>query len=125
MTALSLAELTLGEGGAECPVCGRTDCRPDFEHLNRADYPFMPGGKDPMADKPWITAPHRIVDHELGRVVYGTGDRVPIADAIKYGLVDTGSPQAVADTPVENAPQPERAKRGRRTRHKPGPDEDR
>lgn len=41
-----------------------------------------------MADQEYVIAPHRIVDHDLGRVMYGTGDRVPMADAVKYGIVD-------------------------------------
>lgn len=75
-----------------------------------------------MAGKQYVIAPHRIVDHDLGRVMYGTGDRVPLADARKYGLIaDVSAPTL----PVENAPKPAGAKKGRRTRHHPGPAEDR
>lgn len=73
-----------------------------------------------MGNKNWILAPHRIVDHDLGRVMYGTGDKVPIGDAVKYGLIPA------TDAPPELVePAPEAAKRGRRTRHHPGPSEDR
>lgn len=77
-----------------------------------------------MADKPWIIAPHRIVDHERGRVMYGTGDRVPLADARKYGLLPPEDVPAAVPK-VENEPAPTGAKRGRRTRHHPAPAEDR
>lgn len=94
-----------------CAVCGG-DCQrfPDVAHLST--YPFLPGGRDPMADKDYVIAPHRIVDHELGRVMYGTGHRVPMADAVKYGLVDE---------PVEKAP----AKKAARPKGKRKPAEDR
>lgn len=110
----------LSEISAGCPVCGGGNCKafPDIQHL--ASYPFIPGGIDPMADKQWITAPHRIVDHTLGRVMYGTGDQVPIADAVKYGLLP---PSALAHG--DTAPEPIQAKRGRRTRHHPAPAENR
>lgn len=49
-----------------------------------------------MADKAFVIAPHRIVDHEIGRVMYGTGERVPLADAIRYGLVEPDAPQVEA-----------------------------
>lgn len=117
------ASLIDERGPQVCDVCGRPDCLQGDDHLNRAEYPFIPGGRDPMSDKAWVTAPHRIVDHELQRVVYGTGDRVPIEDAVKYGLVDA------PDEPVEpgdvEEPKPTQAKRGRRTRAKTGPTEDR
>lgn len=35
----------------------------------------------------YVIAPYAIADEELHRNVYGVGDRVPMADAIKYGLV--------------------------------------
>lgn len=35
----------------------------------------------------YVLAPYAIEDSELERIVYGAGDRVPMADAIKYGLV--------------------------------------
>lgn len=41
-----------------------------------------------MADEEYVITPERIVDHDLERVVYSPGARVPMADAIKYGLVD-------------------------------------
>jgi hypothetical protein len=109
-------------GGETCVVCGRTDCRtPATEHL--ASYPFIPGGGDPMAGKNFVIAPHRIVDHELERVMYGTGDRVPIADAVKYGLVPA------ADAPAVDVQPEQPRKRGRKapaeTRHHDAPSEDR
>lgn len=42
-----------------------------------------------------VIAPHRIVDHDLGRVMYGTGDRVPLDDAVKYGLIPSKKAAAV------------------------------
>lgn len=74
--------------GAACPVCQGGSCIgfPDTPH--NINYPFIGGGVDPMAQEPYIIAPHRIDDPELERAVYGVGDRVPIADAIKYGLID-------------------------------------
>lgn len=65
-----------------------------------------------MADKDFVIAPHRIVDSDLERIVYGPGERVPMADAIKYGLVDE---------PVEKAP----AKKAARPKGKRKPAEDR
>jgi hypothetical protein len=63
----------------------------------------------------YVVTPHAISDKALGRKVYGAGDRVPMADAIKYGLVDA---------PTEPAPdETAKSKRGRRAKH--GPDEDR
>lgn len=35
----------------------------------------------------YVIAPHAIADSDLQRNVYGAGDRVPIDDAVKYGLV--------------------------------------
>ena len=104
-------------------MCGRTDCHsPDFEQFNRADYPFLPGGGDPMGTRNWIIAPHRVVDEALGRVMYGTGQRVPIADAVKYGLIPaTDAPPEERE--VDPAPEPTNALRGRRTRHHEAPSE--
>lgn len=77
-----------------------------------------------MAGKDYVIAPHRIVDRERGRVMYGTGDRVPLADAVKYGLVAGVDDEAV-QPPPDAAPEPTNAKKGRRTRHHDGPTEDR
>lgn len=63
-----------------------------------------------MADQDHVIAPHRIVDHELERVVYSTGDKVPMGDAVKYGLID-------------KAPAKKAAKASKRARK--GPAEDR
>lgn len=37
--------------------------------------------------KDYVVTPERIVDTDLERVVYGPGAKVPMADAVKYGLV--------------------------------------
>lgn len=58
----------------------------------------------------YIIAPHRIIDEELQRVVYGTGQKVPMADAIKYGLVDGKAAKRVAAKKATKAPA--RGKRG-------------
>jgi len=71
-----------------------------------------------MAHEDYVIAPHRIVDPVLERIVYGTGERVPMADAIKYGLVDHNT-AAVAG---ENPPKAPKSKRGQRARK---PQEDR
>lgn len=65
-----------------------------------------------MAGKDYVIAPHRVVDTKLERVMYGTGERVPMADAIKYGLVDE---------PVQKAP----TKKAARPKGKRKPAEDR
>ena len=70
-----------------------------------------------MAGVDFVYAPHKIVDPVRERVVYGTGDRVPMADAIKYGLVD----HATAAVAGENPPKAPKPKRGQRAR-KPGED---
>ena len=70
-----------------------------------------------MAGEDYVIAPHKIVDPVIERVVYGTGDRVPMADAIKYGLVD----HATVAVGGENPPKALKAKRGQRAR-KPGED---
>lgn len=117
----ALASLIGGEAPGVCEVCGTQECRPP-PVLHRADYPFLPGGGDPMGNRNWIPAPHRIVDG--GRVVYGTGDQVPLHDAVKYGLIPATEVEAGPAAP-DAAPEPTAAKRGRRTRHHPAPAEDR
>ena len=59
-----------------------------------------------MADKDHVVTDERIVDEELGRVVYSPGDRVPMDDAVKYGLVK----KAPAKKAAKKAPA--RGKRG-------------
>lgn len=81
----ALALLGLSESAAICPVCGSPHCKPSPTFMHQHNYPFLPGGADPMASQRHVIAPHRIIDNE--RVVYGTGDRVPWDDAVKYGLV--------------------------------------
>lgn len=88
-------------GGAACLVCGGTECAPAPTVDHHASYPFLPGGTDPLSTRRHITAPHRIVDG--GRVVYGTGERVPWDDAVKYGLVPTDDAVRVAIEDVESA----------------------
>lgn len=58
-----------------------------------------------LAGIDFVYAPHAITDRALGRVVFGAGDPVPMADAIRYGLVD--APQA---------PEPAAPPGGRRRR---------
>lgn len=43
----------------------------------------------------WVTTPRTIVDHN--RVVYVAGSRVPIDDAVKYGLVDKRAKKGPAE----------------------------
>lgn len=63
-----------------------------------------------MAQEPHIIATDRIVDDALGRVVYGPGDAVPLADAEKYGLVAADKPKAKKK--AADAPAKARAKKG-------------
>lgn len=95
--------LTSHSGGAACPVCGGTECAPAPTVAHLAGYPFLPGGIDPLSTRRHVIAPHRIVDHELGRVLYGTGDRVPWADAVKYGLVPADEATRIAADDLELA----------------------
>ena len=78
-----------------------------------------------MAGEDYVIAPHTIVDPVLERVVYGIGERVPMADAIKYGIVD----HATVAVAGENPPKALKPKRGQRARkpqedraHKPAED---
>ena len=70
-----------------------------------------------MAGEDYVIAPRTIVDPVLERVVYGIGEHVPMADAIKYGIVD----HATAAVAGENPPKAPKPKRGQRAR-KPGED---
>lgn len=96
----------LGNEDTACPVC-LGDCIgfPDRPHPH--NYPLLPGGIDPLADEGYVIATRRIDDPELERVVYGVGDRVPMADAIKYGLV--AKPKKTAR--AKKGPEHDRAKR--------------
>lgn len=112
-----------GSGGGACPVCGGS-CTgsPPTDHLST--YPFLAGGRPKVPGTEgvdFVIAPHAITDHDLGRNVYGAGDRVPMADAVKYGLVDQ-APDGDALGPDPEA-QPKRGRRAGRAKH--GPDEDR
>jgi hypothetical protein len=62
----------------------------------------------------YVVAPHAISDPELGRKPYGAGDKVPWADAVKYGLV----------TEKDRLPDPD-APPAKGKRAKKGPAEDR
>lgn len=101
-------------GGGSCPVCGGHDCvqSPDVDHL--ASYPFLPGGRDPMEGQDYVIATDRVHDDEHERFVYKAGDKVPIADAIKYGLIDKPPAKKAAAKVSKRAkkgPAEDRAKR--------------
>jgi hypothetical protein len=105
-----LGELTAHRAGP-CQICGGRCLRfPDVDHL--ATYPFLPGGRDPMAETEHIIASERVVDHELGRVVYSPGDRVPLDDAIRYGLIDKPPAKKAAKRPKgKRKPAEDRARK--------------
>lgn len=54
----------------------------------------------------YVVTPYAIDDPELGRIVYGANDRVPMADAVKYGLVAAPkkrtSPRTTKKAPAED-----------------------
>jgi hypothetical protein len=52
-----------------------------------------------------VEAPHRIVDPVSGRVVYGTGELMTWAEAIRWGVVTEPAPEAAP------RPKPARGKR--------------
>lgn len=54
-----------------------------------------------LAGRDFIYAPHAIYDRTPGveRCVYGAGDIVPMADAIRYGLVPGPVPRPPAPAP--------------------------
>ena len=76
-----------------------------------------------MATQDYVVTPHRIVDPELQRVVYGPGERVPLDDAVKYGLVDAAT-AAVAGEAQKTAPAPRKGTR-KATETRPKPAESR
>lgn len=45
----------------------------------------------------WVTTPAAIVDADRNRIVYVAGSRVPMADAVKYGLVDKRAKKPAED----------------------------
>ena len=49
-----------------------------------------------LAGIDFVYAPHAVIDPALERVVFGAGDPVPMADAVRYGLVDAPQPAAAA-----------------------------
>lgn len=66
----------------------------------------------------FVIAPKAISDPELERKVYGAGDRVPMADAVKYGLVAGPKKE-----PAQPAPRGKRKAGASRARK--GPEQDR
>lgn len=64
-----------------------------------------------MDDQEFVEAPHAIEDTELERIVYGPGDKVPMADAIKYGLVEKTSPRKSKAEPAEDRAKKPKANR--------------
>lgn len=81
-----------------CPVCGRGSCThaPDVAHL--ISYPFLPGGRDPLAGqiagRDFIYCTEAIYDRSPGveRCIYGVGDPIPMEKAIELGLVEKPEP---------------------------------
>jgi hypothetical protein len=111
----------LTTSGSGCPIC-TGDCLGFPENPHPHDYPFLPGGIDHMAQEPqeYVTADRRVDDPEQGRAVYGVGDRVPMADAVKYGLVDPPQKQP-AKAARARKPAADRAKKPAEDRaRKPG-----
>lgn len=114
MQPVSLVDPSIGEA-AGCPVCGSPICTPAPPVDHHASYPFLPGGRDKMADPDFVIATEPVVDPASGEVVYEAGARVPVADAARYGV-----------TPAKAKRRGRRAKKGPaedRAHH--GPDEDR
>lgn len=77
-------------GGGPCLICGGTSCTSMPEVLHAESYPFLPGGR-PVAQGvegvDYVTTPEAIIDTDRNRIVFTAGSRVPIDDAVKYGLV--------------------------------------
>jgi hypothetical protein len=75
-----------------------------------------------MADKDHVIATERIVDEELQRVVYSPGDRVPMDDALKYGLVKKSAAKKAAKKQApskgKRAPAEDRARKPSGNRRK-------
>ncbi len=113
----TLAGLLVDRG--PCPVCDEDNCTHRFygdDHYRLGD----PTGKHPRYRDPatHIRAPHRIVDEELERVVFATGDLMTEEEARRYGVLpppaDPGAParrKGRRQAPAETGPK--------------GPDEDR
>lgn len=72
----------------------------------------------------YVIAPHAVADPELERKVYGAGDRVPMEDAIKYGLVTRPAKKAAAKKAAAKSTD-ERAVRGPAEDRAKKPSEDR
>lgn len=87
--SFGLPLLDHGRGGP-CSVCGGENCAPSPDLIHPESYPFLPGGR-PVAEGTegvdWVTTPHALVDSERNRIVYVAGSRVPMDDAVKFGLV--------------------------------------
>jgi hypothetical protein len=114
----------IDEGPEPCFLCGEL-CTTTGEHPHLAVgsplNPFPP--KEwfmPKDDEDFVIAPHRVDDPETQRAVYGAGDRVPRADAEKYGLVDkpkaarAGARTADEPQPAKTQPAPKKAPAGRK-----------
>lgn len=72
-----------------CPVCDRFDCTHRFygdDHFRIGD----PMEKHPKMKGRTIPAPHRIVDEDLERVVFGPGDLMTAEEAVRYGVALPG-----------------------------------
>lgn len=69
----------------------------------------MPDGREGID---WVYADRRIDDPGLERAVYGVGDRVPMADAIRYGLVaEPAQPEPPKRPKGKRGPAEDRARR--------------
>lgn len=55
-----------------------------------------------MEGQEFVLAPHAIEDTELERIVFSPGDKVPMDQAIKYGLVEQTSPRKSKAKPAED-----------------------
>lgn len=93
-----------------CVVCGSETCThaPPVDYLDT--YPFMPGGRPRVpgiAGRDFVYAPHAVYDEALGRCVYGAQDPVPMADAVRYGLVPGPEPEP-EQAPVKGKRRPRR-----------------
>ncbi len=75
-----------------------------------------------MGNQNWIPAPHRIIDPETECIVYGTGDQVPMHDAVKYGLVKAEDVELGPDQPDAKPKADEKAKTRGRRKAEPAPD---
>lgn len=99
----SLGSLLTGAGTQACPVCADKECKGFRIPPHPKTYPFLHGGYELVDGEEgvdYVIAPHAIEDTELGKNVYGAQDRVPMADAIKYGLVVKTAPRKSKKAPA-------------------------